>query len=250
MPTLKSKQFKPNETAEKQFASALKKVAKQAGHVVELHVDGHTIKNEKEMVRVLNEYSKALGPWARRQAAKMVERVANKNKTAWGNRSKQMHAAMKTEANRAYTEAKAALLIQEQVDLIKSIPLRAAERAQKLALEAVYNGTRADEIATELQRSTKVSESDAVRIARTEVARSNSVVTQTRAQAAGSSQYVWRNSGDAAVREAHEYYRGKKLDGMVFSWSSPPTLDDGTTGHPGTFPNCRCYPEPFFPTSS
>ena len=247
MPVVKSKQFKSNESAERQFAAALRKVAKLSGHVVELHVDGHTIRNEQDMNRALKEYSARLDPWARRQAAKMLERVAKKNKTAWGNRSKEIHAAMQSTVAKTMVGRRAALLMQEQVDLIKSIPLRAAERAQKLALEAVYNGTRADEIAQELMRSTKVSESDAERIARTEVARSNSVITQTRAQAAGSLQYVWRNSGDAAVRESHKIYHGKKLDGMVFSWNNPPTLDDGTTGHPGTFPNCRCYPEPFFP---
>jgi SPP1 gp7 family putative phage head morphogenesis protein len=247
MPVARSKNFKPNETAERQFAKALKQVARHAGHVVEMHVNGSTIQDERAMVIALTKYSETLGPWATRQAAKMLERVARKNKTAWKKRSHDIHQAMQTQVAQTMVGVRAALLLQEQVDLIKSIPLRAAERAQKLALEAVYNGTRASEVAAELQRSGKVSENDAIRIARTEVARANSVITQTRAQAAGSNQYVWRNSGDAAVRPAHEKYHGKELDGRVFSWAEPPTLDDGTTGHPGTFPNCRCYPEPFFP---
>lgn len=242
MPTLKSKQFKPNASAEAQFAKALRNVASNAAHVVEVHVDGATIHDERNMVKVLNEYSERLGPWAARQAAKMIERVAKKNKTAWANRSKQMHAAMQTSVAKAATGKRAAELLQEQIDLIKSIPLRAAERAQKLAQEAFFNGTRSSEIATELARSGKVSENDAERIARTEVARSNSVITRVRAEAAGSKQYVWRTSGDDAVRPSH-----KRMNGKVFSWDKPPTLEDGTVGHPGTFPNCRCYPEPFFP---
>jgi SPP1 gp7 family putative phage head morphogenesis protein len=247
MPVARSKNFKPNASAEAQFARALRKVASVAGHVVEMHVDGVTIRDEKNMVKVLAEYSERLDPWARRQAAKMLERVAKKNKSAWKSRSKEIHAVMQTTVAKAAAGKKAAELMAEQVDLIKSIPLRAAERAQKLSQEAIYNGTRASEIAKELARSPDVSEADAERIARTEVARSNSIITQVRAQAAGSTQYVWRNSGDAAVRHSHKFYKGKKLDGMVFSWDKPPTLDDGTTGHPGTFPNCRCYPEPFFP---
>lgn len=246
---MKKKDFKPNEAAERRFAKALKAVAARAGHIVELHVDGSTLRDEGTMVETLMRYSEALGPWARRQSEKMIEQVAKKNKNAWQKRSKEIHAVLQTTVAKAEAGQRAALLMQEQVDLIKSLPLRAAERAQKLAMEAVYNGTRSDEIAKELARSGKVSESDAERIARTEVARSNSVITQTRAQAAGSQQYIWRNSGDAAVREAHEYYKGKKLDGMIFSWDNPPKLDDGTVGHPGTFPNCRCYPEPFFPHS-
>lgn len=247
MPVMKSKQFKPNQSAETQFARALRKVASNAGHIVEVHTEGHYLRDEKNMVKVLQEYAEKLDPWARRQAAKMIERVAKKNRTAWQKNSKTMHEALQTTVARTEVGKKAALLMQEQVDLIKSIPLKAATRAQKLALEAVYNGDRADEIAKELARSPTVSESDAVRIARTEVARTNSVITQARAEAAGSRQYVWRNSGDAAVRPAHKKYHGKNLDGMVFSWDNPPTLDDGTQGHPGTFPNCRCYPEPFFP---
>lgn len=242
MPVIKSKHFKPNESAERQFAKALKQVAKQAGHMVELHADGATLKDEKELIAALNAYSKKLGPWARRQSAKMLERVAKKNKTAWKNSSKKIHQTLQTTVSKADVGSHAALLMSEQVDLIQSIPLRAAERAQKLSMEAFYNGSRASEIATELARSGEVSESDAVRIARTEVARSNSVITQARAQAAGSKQYIWRTSKDAAVRESHD-----EMEGEVCSWDKPPHLSDGTIGHPGTFPNCRCYPEPFFP---
>lgn len=244
---MKSKDFKPNETAERQFARALKRVAAHAGHLIEMHVVGPTIRDERAMTVALREYSEKIGPWAVRQATKMIEAVAKKNKRAWGVRSKTIHKTLQTTVAKTLVGVRAELLVREQRDLIQSIPLRASERAQKLALEAVYNGERADSVAKELARSGEVSQSDATRIARTEVARSNSVITQTRAQAAGSTQYVWRNSGDAAVRESHRIFHGHALDGVVFDWSAPPTLDDGTTGHPGTFPNCRCYPEPFFP---
>jgi len=62
----------------------------------------------------------------------------------------------------------------------------------------------------------------------------------------GSSQYRWHNSGDEAVRESHKYYHGRKMQGQIFSWDKPPTLSDGMTGHPGTFPRCRCFAEPVF----
>lgn len=242
MPVMRSKNFKPNQNAEREFARALKKIARHSGHIVEVHVHGATLRDEQEMVKALNEYSKRLDPWARRQAAKMLEKVSKKNKTAWKKGSKEIHKSLQTTVAKADVGAHAALLMQEQVDLIKSIPLRSAERAQKLSLEAYYNGSRANEIAKELSRSGEVSESDAIRIARTEVARSNSVITQARAQSAGSKQYIWRTSEDAAVRPAH-----KKMNGKVCDWDKPPHLEDGTIGHAGTFPNCRCYPEPFFP---
>lgn len=48
--------------------------------------------------------------------------------------------------------------------------------------------------------------------------------------------YTWRTAGDHKVRNAHA-----ALHGRVFSWANP--LEHG---HPGTEPNCRCWPEPYY----
>jgi SPP1 gp7 family putative phage head morphogenesis protein len=119
------------------------------------------------------------------------------------------------------------------VALIKSIPIRAAERAQALVQEAALTGKRASEIAEELMKTTRVSESNAKRIARTEVARSNAALTEARALHAGSDSYIWRTTMDGAERESHA-----KMNGKTVLYKSPPTLIDGTRGHAGTFPNC------------
>lgn len=240
------KPFAASRSAENAFARALRKVARFSGHVVEAHVDGVTIRDPAQLEATLRHYSKVLEPWARRQAAKMLEKVARANKTSFTKNSKLIGKLIRSQVAEGPAGRVAVKLMAEQVALIQSIPIRAAERAQKLSIEAVYSGRRADEVAEELRRSGQVSESDAERIARTEVARANSALTEARATAVGSRQYVWRNSGDESVRHSHSRYRGRKLDGLVFDWDSPPTLDDGTTGHPGTFPNCRCHPEPRF----
>ena len=147
----------------------------------------------------------------------------------------------------------AASLLFEQVDLIKSLPLEAGLRAQKISYEAALAGRRATpdedvirQLEEEMGMSTEVATTRAMLIARTETARSNAYINQSRAQAVGSRQYRWHNSGDGAVRDSHKWYQGKRLQGMIFSWDNPPTLDDGMTGHPGTFPNCRCFAEPVF----
>lgn len=213
---------------------------------MDAHVDGHKIVNEAEMSSALRAYSRLLHPWATKQASKMLEQVSKTNKKSYQNKAKEIGKSLKLEMSESETGKVAKALMREQVELIQSIPIRAGIRAQKLALEAAVNGTRASEIAEELMKSSQVSESVAMTIARTEVARANASINQARSVSAGSSQYIWRNSGDAAVRDSHERYRGKKLDGMVFSWDDPPTLDDGMKGHPGTFPNCRCYSESIF----
>lgn len=131
--------------------------------------------------------------------------------------------------------------LAEQVALIKSLPIEAAQRVHALTIEGLENGTRAAEIAKEIRRSGEVSESRANLIARTEVSRTASALTQARAQHIGSEGYIWRTSGDSDVRHSHA-----QMNGRFVRWDSPPTLD-GMTGHAGEYPNCRCYPEPVIP---
>jgi SPP1 gp7 family putative phage head morphogenesis protein len=220
---------------------SLRKVARASGHIVGVHIDGVTIRDEREMRRQLSDYARVLGPWARRQSAKMLERVSKANSRAMRSNAKKLGQGLRLVAESDVGQA-ARTLMEEQVALIQSIPIRAGQRAQELARSATFSGERASEVAKELQRTTEVSEVDATRIARTEVARSNTALIHARATRVGSTQYIWRTSRDESVRHAH-----KLMEGKVVDWAHPPTLEDGTSGHAGTFPNCRCYPEPFFP---
>jgi len=242
--------FKPSDTAEKQFYRQLKKVAEVSGYIIERHAEGANIKYPKAMMEELEKYSEKLTPWALKQSAKLVEYVQRSNKRAYKNKAKNISQALREDRNVIET---AQALMYEQVELIKSIPLEAGLRAQKIAFEAALSGTRAEvnedtvkELQKQMGMSTQVARSRAMVIARTETARATAMINQSRAMAVGSRQYVWHNSGDAAVRPAHKYYKGQKLDGMIFSWDNPPTLDDGTTIHPGQIYNCRCFASPVF----
>ena len=177
------------------------------------------------------------------------------NKRAYKAKSQAIGTAITIEADDSHIGIIARALMEEQVGLIKSIPIEAGRRAQEIALKAVLTGTRAapdEDTVAELQKQMGMTEEVAINraqlIARTETARANAAINQARAMSVGSGQYRWHNSGDAAVRHSHKFYRGKRLQGMIFSWDDPPTLDDGMTGHPGTFPNCRCFAEPVFDT--
>lgn len=245
--------FKPSTAAERAFYKQLKKVAQISGTIVDEHADGAKLIDEKAMTRELKRYSERLEPWATRQALKMIQTVAKSNKRAYQEKSKAIGTALKTGFVEEETGQVALALLNEQVVLIKSIPLEAGLRAQRIAYEAATSGLRAvpDEdtirrLEDEMGLSTEVATSRALLIARTETARANAAINQSRAVAVGSGQYRWHNSGDGAVRDSHKTYKGKRLQGMIFSWDNPPTLDDGMTGHPGTFPNCRCFAEPIF----
>jgi SPP1 gp7 family putative phage head morphogenesis protein len=249
--------FKPSTRAEQDFHRQLKKVARVSGHIVESHTDGVKITNETNMQRSLEDYAKLIAPWAKRQSQKLLEMVKRSNKRAYENKSKaigkELHKQL-VDPNHLKAEALIAHeLHTEQVALITSIPIEAGLRAQKLAQEAFIHGTRAqpdqetiNAIQKELGLSTEVALSRAKLIARTETAKANATFNQARAMTAGSRQYRWHNSGDGAVRQSHKTLKGKRLQGMIFSWDEPPTLDDGMKGHPGEFPNCRCFAEPVF----
>jgi len=229
------KPFKPSTAAERSFMSALRKVGKVAGHIVEAHTHGDKLNEPLNMQEALKAYSKLIDPWARRQAAKMLEQVSKSNHRSYSIKSKTIGKLLR-ETTAGQTSAEIVNLMARQVELIKSIPIEAGIRAQELSTKAVYEGRRASEIAEELAKSTQVSESKAMLIARTEVARANASITQVRAQAIGAQGYIWRTTMDGAERDSHAKMNGKYVD-----YAKPPTLSDGTTGHAGTFPNCRCY---------
>lgn len=245
--------FKPSTAAERAFYQQLKKIAMVSGHIVERHANGARLEDQESMRKELEAYSRKLGPWATRQAKRMLETVARSNRRAYAEKSKAIGKLVVTNMADDEVGMTAAALLFEQVDLIKSLPLEAGLRAQKISYEAVLSGHRAfpdedtiRELEEQMGMSTEVATTRAMLIARTETARANAYINQARSTAVGSRQYRWHNSGDGAVRPSHKTYKGKPLQGMIFSWNDPPTLSDGMTGHPGTFPNCRCFAEPIF----
>lgn len=233
---VKQSPFKPSQSAETKFYQALKKVARTSSHIVEHHVDGATIADPKKMQAALKSYSELITPWAQRQSAKLLESVSKKNQRAYTQKSKAMGVALRMGVAESNVGRTALALMNEQVALIKSIPTEAGLRAQKLAMEAVFNGTRANEIAEELLKTNQVTESRALLIARTETARANASISESRATAVGAKGYIWRTTMDGAERHSHA-----EMNGKYVAYDSPPTLSDGTKGHAGTFPNCRCW---------
>ena len=133
--------------------------------------------------------------------------------------------------------------MDEQVTLITSLPTKAAERVHNLTIEALSNSTRASEVAKEILATGNVTESRANLIARTEVARTASLITESRAVHIGSEGYFWRTAGDSDVRHEH-----RLLSGKYIKWNDPPVASaDGTRAHAGQIYNCRCWPEPVLP---
>lgn len=226
--------------AERQYGVQLRKVAHHVGEIIKAH-DPQSSDGLAEIKAILGKYSEVIEPWAKATAARMIADVGRRDEKAWEENSKAMGRSLREEIAKAPTGQYLRSKLAENVNLIKSLPTEAAERVHKLTLEAITNAGRASEIATEIARSGQVTVGRANTIARTEVARTASGLTEARAKHIGSEGYIWRTAGDADVRPSH-----RRMSGKFVAWSDPPTLD-GMTGHAGQFPNCRCYPEPVIP---
>lgn len=268
----KKSKFKASSAAERDFYRALKRVAQMSGSIVDAHTEGADITSLKKMTKALEDYSKQIEPWARRQSAKMLEAVSRSNIRAYKRDSKAIGKALEAGVGQGETGRVAVALMNEQVALIKSLPIEAGLRAQRIAAENFLKGNRAQvdpetverflrerrqdiefhnmfarasgtaEFKEEMERSTEVAVNRAKLIARTETARANSSFVQARAQSVGSTHYIWRTTMDGAERESHA-----KMNGKTIAYANPPRLSDGTTGHAGTFPNCRCWQDPVLP---
>lgn len=72
-------------------------------------------------------------------------------------------------------------------------------------------------------------------VAHDQVNKLNGKLNQTRQEAAGITNFIWRTQGDDRVREAHE-----AINGQTFKWAEGAPIE----GLPGEPINCRCHGEP------
>jgi len=249
-PTLKQlrkearERFLAGRRAETQYAANLRALARQIDTIVRGFAPDGVLADPTALIQTLQKYAEALGPWAQSVAWRMVVDVSKRDAVAWSKHGKMIGRSLQREIASAPTGDAMRKALVRQVQLIKSIPRDAAERVQLLTLEAITKGVRASEIAAEIMRSGEVSKSRAMLIARTEVSRTATALTQARAEFVGSTHYVWRTSKDGDVRPSH-----KAMEGQAVAWNDPPVLDN-LRGHAGELPNCRCFPEPILPEAS
>lgn len=243
--TLDRKRRNPVKTAriEQRYALQLRKVAEQVGSIISPFTPGD-MSAVPAIEQLLKAYSDMLKGWATQTASNMLMDVALRDEQAWRTMAKELSAGLRQEIRNAPTGKAMKALLAEQVTLIQSIPLEAAQRVHRLTLAGLEDSTRASEIAKEIMRTEEVTTSRAVLIARTETARTATTLTQARAESIGSDSYIWRTSGDGAVREDH-----RELNGKIIRWDSPPIADKrtGARAHAGCIYRCRCFPEPIIP---
>lgn len=120
--------------------------------------------------------------------------------------------------------------IQENADLITSIPEESLGTVRRLVNDAVMGGRRPEELAAQLLERFDITENRALLIATDQTGKWYGTVQRLRQKDAGCDRYVWSTSNDARVRMEHV-----AREGRTFSWDDPPR-----DGHPGM--PIRCVP--------
>lgn len=131
----------------------------------------------------------------------------------------------------------------EGVRAIRALGARKIGRVSAILADAGVS-TRVEEIAARIRDEAGTSKAHANLLARDQVLKLNASVTQTRHQALGVTEYLWRTSRDERVRARH-----KELEGTRQAYAAPPVVDlrTGRRAHPGGDFQCRCTAEPVIP---
>jgi SPP1 gp7 family putative phage head morphogenesis protein len=130
--------------------------------------------------------------------------------------------------------AKAETFVEDNVDLVKTIPERYFSSLEDVVLEGVREGRRADAVARDIEDRYGVSESDAARIANDQVGKLYGDLNKDRQTDLGITKFTWATAQDVRVRDSHA-----ELEGQEFDWDDPPEVD-GEKIIPGQAISCRC----------
>lgn len=229
--------------AEREFRRSLVKVARNVGHIIDTFAPQGHVTDMGALQNSLADYARILRPWAIAVTQKMHTEVAVRDAKAWFQLADEMGRRIKDEIHNAPTGQYLRKYLDIQVDLITSLPKEAGQRVHMLTMSGLSSGVRSEEIARDIMLSGHVTSGRAKLIARTETARTASVMNQIRAQAVGSKGYFWRTVRDKDVRDLH-----KHLEGQFIPWTQPPVSgSNGERAHAGQIYNCRCFSEAVLP---
>lgn len=216
-----------------------RKVATDIQAIINMNLDGGQVRDYDKLTSELDRYAQAL----ELPASLLWGRVIKRQAVTLSKDFKAI-AGLKIDPQSAQMRALVERLVREKVDLIKTLPRNSAVEAQKMSAEiALSTGKRHETLISKIQGlAAGYPEFAARRIARTEVARTQSQLVQAQAQSIGVNQYVWHTVEDEAVRESH-----KEMDGKICSFDDPPEVEPGHFYNPGGIYNCRCYAVPLLP---
>lgn len=232
--------FRPSKAVETEFRRRLRQVAREIKRITT--GGGDPLREISLITRQLRQYAELIGPWAQVVAENIVLKMNRINLREWNTLAKRLHRGLAEEyASGSRIAVHLEDLTTGAAELITSLPYDAALQVEAKVEHALVDGTRADDLRDFIYERGDVAWQRADLIARTEVSRQSSVLTQARAEDNGSIGYIWHTAEDGRVRPSHA-----ALDGVFIRWDRPPLVDEKYHAHAGQIFNCRCWPEPVF----
>ena len=125
--------------------------------------------------------------------------------------------------------------VESNIALIKSLSQRHLNRIEFAVMASLQAGTLNISLADDLSKIEGITQNRARLIARDQLGKINSRLSQIRQQALGITHYTWSTSLDERVRKRHANWEGD-----LIAWDSPPP-----DGHPGQPIQCRCTAIPY-----
>ncbi len=123
--------FLAGRRAEKQYAVQLRQVARHIGDVVRGIAPDGIVSDLGVLFDALDQYALMLRPWAQSVAGRMIADVGRRDAAAWSEHGKIIGQALRKEIESAPTGVSMRARLAEQVKLITSLPLEAAERVHR-----------------------------------------------------------------------------------------------------------------------
>lgn len=199
-----------------------------------------------EVMQTLQDFSNDLYSWANDLVGGLLYSLNADDERTWKAHSSLMSKRLRWELEHVPIEPMMAQYLNENVGLIQSMPLRAAERVQQVVLKNLWTGEyRPEGLEEQIMNIGNITRNRAKLIARTEVARISTGLTKSRSEALNIPWYMWKTSHDARVRSTHAH-----MDKVLIRWSDPASPEELMTMksyghyHPGEIWNCRCNARP------
>lgn len=241
----KKDDFSYNRRIENEYNRILDRVSARVSEILKSY-DPNNPASAVGILQSLEDYTNDLYDWAANIVGKVIYNLNEDDKRLWRKVSSSMSYGAKRELEAAPIGPLMEQYLKDNVGLIQSMPLRAAERVQRLVVENLETGKyRAEGLAQQIMNIGNVTRNRAKLIARTEVSRISTGLTKARSEVLDIGWYIWRTSRDVRVRSSH-----RLMNTVLVSWTNPPSPEslagEKSYGnyHAGETFNCRCFPQP------
>lgn len=238
--------FSINNRMEKEYNQILNAVAKNVRNILN-RFNPNDPTTAIAITQALQEYTNNLYAWAKKKIGGLIYNLNKDSEAKWKRLSMMISRRLRREMETFPIDPLLDRYLLDNVGLIQSMPLKAAQKVQQVVLENLKTGEyRAEGLVDQIMNIGHVTENRANLIARTEISRMSTGLTKARSEVLNMNWYVWRATHDVRVRASHLH-----MDQVIVNWNDPADPEQLNHEkksydhyHPGEIFNCRCFPRP------